>query len=115
MNAKISLESSLPLCKICKQFLSIEFLDYLNLSLDCHCQVINKMSVKEFENEFLFAKKDKSNPDEIIKILDCNTSEIEESSEIISKPKFELNDKTINSQSNSNDKMENNESILKKI
>ena len=95
-----------------KQFLSIEFLDYINISLDCQCQDINRMSVKEFENEFLLETKAKKE-DEIIKIYDSIPSEIEESSESFSKPKHELNEKTINSQANSNDKKENNESLLK--
>ena len=59
----------MPLCKKCKQFLSIEFLDYINISLDCQCQDINRMSVKEFENEFLCETKAKKE-DEIIKIYD---------------------------------------------
>ena len=83
-----------------------------NISLDCQCQDINRMSVKEFENEFLCETKAKKE-DEIIKIYDSIPSEIEESSESFSKPKLELNEKTINSQPNSNDKKENNESLLK--
>ena len=101
----------MPLCKKCKQFLSIEFLDYINISLDCQCQDINRMSVKEFENEFLCETKTKKE-DEIIKIYESIPSEIEESSESFSKPKLEFNEKTINSQPN-NDKKENNESLLK--
>lgn len=112
INANISLETRMPLCKKCKQFLSIEFHDYINISLDCQCQDINRMSLKEFENEFLCEAKPKKE-DEIIKIYDSIPSEIEELSESFSKPKHELNEKTINSQANSNDKKENNESLLK--
>ena len=40
----------------------------MNLSLDCHI-IINRMSVKEFENEFLYViKKDETNSDKIIQI-----------------------------------------------
>ena len=107
----------MPLCKKCKQFPSIEFLDYTNLSLDCQCQVINRMSVKEFENELfceIKAKKDESYSEEIVKICEYTPLEIELSNESNSKPKLELNEKTINSKLDSNDKKENNESLLKK-
>ena len=107
----------MPLCKKCKQFPIIEFLDYMNLSLNCQCQIINRMSVKEFENELLCekkAKKDESNSDQIIKVSEYTPLEIELSSESSSKPKLELKEKTINSQLDSNDKKENNESLLKK-
>ena len=107
----------MPLCKKCKQFPIIEFLDYMNLSLNCQCQIINRMSVKEFENELLCekkVKKDESNSDQIIKVSEYTPLEIELSSESSSKPKLELKEKTINSQLDSNDKKENNESLLKK-
>ena len=107
----------MPLCKKCKQFPIIEFLDYMNLSLNCQCQIINRMSVNEFENELLCekkAKKDESNSDQIIKVSEYTPLEIELSSESSSKPKLELKEKTINSQLDSNDKKENNESLLKK-
>ena len=82
----------MPLCKKCKQFPSIEFLDDINISLDCQCHAINRM----------------------IKICEYTPLEIEVSSESNSKPKLELNEKTINSKLDSNDKKENNEYLLKK-
>ena len=106
----------MPICKNCKQFPRIEFLDYMNLSLDCQCQVINRMNVKEFENELfceIKTKIDESYSDEIIKKCDYTPLEIELSNESFSKEKLELNEKTINSQLDSNNKKENNESLLK--
>ena len=104
----------MPLCKKCKQIPSIEFLDFMNLSLDCHMK-INRMSVKEFENEYLCViKKDETNLDGIIKMGDNIPIERELSNESNSKANFELNEKTINSQLYSNDIKENNESLLKK-
>ena len=112
----MSLETRMPICKKCKKFLIIEFLYYNNLSLYCQCQYINRMSTKEFENEFLCqkrTKKDESNIDKNNIVLKNVPLEIEESIKSNSTSKFELNEKTINTQSNSNDKKENNESILK--
>ena len=109
----------LPICKKCKQFLCIEFHDYMNLSIDCQCSNINRISIKEFENEFLFEKKakkdelkDEYNSDnKLIKIVPFY---MEESNESNSKTKLESNEKTINTQLISNDQRENNESLLKK-
>ena len=116
IKANMSLETRMPICKKCKKFLSIKFHNYINLSLDCQCQDINGMSTKEFENEFLCqkrTKKDESNKDKNNIVLKNVPLEIGESIESNSTSKFELNEKTINTQSNSNDKKENNESILK--
>ena len=72
------------------------------------------MSVKEFENELLYEiKKDEFYSDEIIKISEDTTLEIELSNESTSKPKLELNETTINTQLDSNNEKENNESLLK--
>ena len=101
----------MPLCKKFKQIPSINFLDLKNLSLDCQCQVINRMSMKEFENELLCViKKEEFIFNEIIKISDYTPLEIELSNGTNSKPKLELNEETINSIGN--DKKENNESLL---
>ena len=103
----------MPLCKKFKQIPSINFLDLKNLSLDCQCQVINRMSMKEFENELLCViKKEEFIFNEIIKISDYTPLEIELSNGTNSKPKLELNEETINSIGN--DKKENNESLLEK-
>ena len=86
----------------------------MNLSLDCH-MTINRMSVKEFENEYLCViKKDETNSDRIFKISDNNPIEIELLSKSNSKTNIELNEKTINSELDFNEKKENNESLLKK-
>jgi len=110
INNYISLETRMPLCKKCKKFPCIDFLGYKDVSLKCECQDINRMNVKEFENESLCEiKKDESIQEEIIKKLEYNPIEKEFSSESNSQPKFELNEKTINS----NEEKENMESLLK--
>ena len=71
--------------------------------------------MKEFVNEYLCViKKEENNSDEIIKISDNIPLEIEQTSESNSNPKYELNEKIINSQIDSNDKKENNVTLLKK-
>ena len=108
------METRLPLCKKCKQFPIIDFLDCKNLSLECQCHDIIGMSAKEFENELLCEiKKDEYYSDEIMKICEDTPLEIELSNESSFKPKFELNETTINTQLESNAKKENNESLLK--
>lgn len=63
----------MPLCKKCKKFPCIDFLGYKDVSLKCECQDINRMNVKEFENESLCEiKKDESIQEEIIKKLEYN-------------------------------------------
>lgn len=110
INNYISLETRMPLCKKCKKFPCIDFLGYKDVSLKCECQDINRMNVKEFENESLCEiKKDESIQEEIIKKLEYNPIEKEFSSQSNSQPKFELNEKTINS----NEEKENMESLLK--
>ena len=100
----------MPLCKKCKEFPFIDFLGYTDVSLECGCHAINRMNVKEFENELLCEiKKDESIQEEIIKKYEYNPLEKEFSCESNSQPKFELNEKTINS----NEEKENNESLLK--
>ena len=110
INDNISLETRIPLCKKCKKFPCIDFLGYTDVSLDCECRDINRISIKEFENELLCEiKKDNSIQEEIIKKLEYNPIEKELSCESNSQPKTELNEKTINS----NEEKENNESLLK--
>jgi hypothetical protein len=110
INDNISLETRMPLCKKCKKFPCIDFLGYTDVSLDCECRDINRISIKEFENELLCEiKKDNSIQEEIIKKLEYNPIEKELSCESNSQPKTELNEKTINS----NEEKENNESLLK--
>ena len=53
INNNISLETGMPLCKKCKEFPFIDFLGYTDVSLECGCHAINRMNVKEFENELL--------------------------------------------------------------
>ena len=101
----------MPICKKCKQIPIIDFLDLNNLSLDCQCMVINRMSVKEFENELLcIIKKEETISNGIIKVSDYISSENELSNESSSKPKLELNEEIY---SINKDKKENNEYLLK--
>ena len=82
INNNISLETRMPLCKKCKEFPFIDFLGYTDVSLECGCHAINRMNVKEFENELLCEiKKDESIPEEIIKKLEYNPLEKEFSCE----------------------------------
>ena len=108
------METRIPICKKCNQFPYIDFLDYINLSLNCRCQSISRISAKEFKNDLLCEiKKNESNLDEVKEKCENADSEIEYSSELNSQSKFELNEKTINSQMDSHDQKENNESLLK--
>jgi len=86
------LETRIPICKKCNQFPYIDFLDYTNLSLNCRCQFISRISVKEFKNDLLCEiKKNESNLDEVKEKYENADSEIEYSSELNSQSKFELN------------------------
>ena len=88
----MSLENRMPICKKCKKFFIINFLDNNNLSLSCQCQNINRMSIKEFKNEFLYqkrTKKDESNIDKNNIVLKNVPLEIEESIESNSKKEAE--------------------------
>ena len=85
----------MPLCKKCKHFFCINFHDYVNLSLECQCQVIILISAKDVENKLLC---------EINKGCVYTSSDLDLSNGSNSKSNFELNEKTINSQLDSNDK-----------
>ena len=50
----------MTLCKTCKKIPIIEFLDFMNLSIECHKKI--NIKLKEFEREYLCViKKDETN------------------------------------------------------